>query len=332
MAAGLFLAVPAMAARAEMTFTETQGGWGGSAFDIRCGAASYLSGITVFSGYWVDGITVHCGVIDAGNLPNLFFAREAAPYNAPDHVGGWQARGETLSCGPHYAVTGLNVEQVFEWDEPDSPYVGRIQLVCQRMMPPNDAAASIISASKVPDTNDYNQSGLWLAGCPANQWAVGVHGGSGIYVDHIGLICDSAFAAATPAPVAAPAPATVSAAAAYEDTLATGAFAKSSTAALLAEAAAAKPPVPEAPPVVVLPPSQKYQPPLAKSGLRLYACASLDNKVCERPVSDIFCKQQGFVQTGTYDTGKANGPVDVINGQKCIQKTCRVFDEIVCVR
>jgi hypothetical protein len=117
MGAGLMLALTATTASADMNFSPLRGGSGGGAFDIRCGAASYVSGITVFSGWWVDGITAHCGVIDRNNLPKRFFVREAAPYNAPAHTGGWQSRGERISCGADYALIGLDLDSAVQTDE-----------------------------------------------------------------------------------------------------------------------------------------------------------------------------------------------------------------------
>lgn len=193
-------------ARAEMTFTAQHGGTGGGEFDIRCGAASYVSGITVYRGWWVDGITVRCGILDRNNLPNRFFAREVDPYNAPAHAGGYQsnrANIDELSCGPASAVIGLRVDPVSQLDGPT--FVGRIALVCQGMMPPHAVSSTVWSVSTAPDYQHGGENLRWHGapdlGCPPHQWAVGVRGGSGIYVDRIGLICDSEFTG--PAPAAA---------------------------------------------------------------------------------------------------------------------------------
>jgi hypothetical protein len=77
---------------------------------------------------------------------------------------------------------------------------------------------------------------------------------------------------------------------------------------------------------------QTFAPPLAKSGLRLYACQSLDSDVCGRPVADTFCQQQGFARTESYGTDRTKGPVETIAGETCTKKKCKVFEEIVCVR
>src|SRR6185312_10045401 len=78
--------------------------------------------------------------------------------------------------------------------------------------------------------------------------------------------------------------------------------------------------------------SQDYKPPLARSGLRLYACQTVGGGVCKQPVADLFCRQQGFGRADRFDTGKADGPAETIGGQQCTKKKCNVFDQIVCVR
>lgn len=80
------------------------------------------------------------------------------------------------------------------------------------------------------------------------------------------------------------------------------------------------------------PTSQTYKPPRLASGLRLYACQTLDSDVCKRPVADMFCQQQGFARADRYDTGKAKGPAETLGGETCTDKKCKVFDKIVCVR
>jgi hypothetical protein len=94
-------------------------------------------------------------------------------------------------------------------------------------------------------------------------------------------------------------------------------------------AAAPDPPPPAPQPQ---PASQQYAPPMSKNGLRLYACQSLDGKVCEQPVADMFCQQQEFVRADAFKTGKTKDPTETIAGEACTKKTCRVFNTIVCVR
>jgi hypothetical protein len=197
------------AAQADMTFTKQRGGSGGSEFDIRCGAASYVSGIDVHRGWWVDGITVRCGVLNLNNLPNRFFEREVEPYNAPAHAGGWQPNGanvDRLSCGSNNALIGLQVDPVNDLDD-GTTYVGRIGLICQGMMPPHDVGHGVSgwSVSTAPGFGHGGDHLRWPGApdvaCPAHQWAVGVYGRSGIYVDRIGLVCESEFTGPTPAAV-----------------------------------------------------------------------------------------------------------------------------------
>jgi hypothetical protein len=93
---------------------------------------------------------------------------------------------------------------------------------------------------------------------------------------------------------------------------------------------------PTAPPAAANPApaatTQSFAPPLAASGLRLYACLTVDSEVCGRPVADQFCQKQGFARTDSFGTDRIKGPVETIAGQTCNKKKCKAFEEIVCAR
>jgi hypothetical protein len=81
-----------------------------------------------------------------------------------------------------------------------------------------------------------------------------------------------------------------------------------------------------------LPPSQEFAPPLAKSGLRLYACQTVGGNACGGIVANAFCQQQGFVQAQGLDTDSRKVQAETLAGEKCAKKKCKVFERIICVR
>jgi hypothetical protein len=84
--------------------------------------------------------------------------------------------------------------------------------------------------------------------------------------------------------------------------------------------------------VATSPASQTFQPPLTKSGKRLYACQDFAGNGCGAPVAAAFCKQQGFVKAAKLDTQSQKVQAETLDGQLCSKKKCRVFDLIVCAR
>jgi hypothetical protein len=83
---------------------------------------------------------------------------------------------------------------------------------------------------------------------------------------------------------------------------------------------------------VPLPPVKPFEPPLAKSGLRLYACQTVGGSACGGVVANAFCQQQGFVQAQGFDSDTQKIEAETLAGQKCTKKKCKVFERIVCVR
>jgi hypothetical protein len=78
------------------------------------------------------------------------------------------------------------------------------------------------------------------------------------------------------------------------------------------------------------PTSQSFEPPLTKSGKRLYACQDFKGNGCGAPVAAVFCQQQGFAKAGKLDTQTEKVKAETLDGRACDKKKCRVFDLIVC--
>ena len=290
---------PLSMAHAAMTFTPARPGLGGGAYDIRCGAASYLSGVTAHSGWWMDAITVHCGLIDRNNLPSRFFAREVAPYNANAQTGGsGGGKHENITCGPNYAVVGIEIDAAEQTDESGYvAYVGQFRLVCQRMDAPNDTVRSVWSVSTRPqDGSGGVRPHFTDAYCPPGQWAVGVFGRSGIYIDSMGLVCDVAFSAPLPPPPVVAVPAEK-------------ATKKNNGAVLQALGRFPTPTI---------------------DGNGVDICLHWGTS-CGAPAADEFCRRNGFAAS-TANTIRNDAPPTLVLGDNavCTDPTCDRFADITC--
>jgi hypothetical protein len=93
---------------------------------------------------------------------------------------------------------------------------------------------------------------------------------------------------------------------------------------------AAAPPAPPQPAPAPLPASQEFAPPLAKSGLPLYACQTVGGESCGGPVADAFCRKLGFAGAAGFDTDTKKVQAETLTGEKCTKKKCKVFERIVC--
>jgi hypothetical protein len=80
------------------------------------------------------------------------------------------------------------------------------------------------------------------------------------------------------------------------------------------------------------PASQSFEPPVTKTGKRLYACQDFDGKGCGAPVAAAFCQEQGFAKASKLDTQTEKAKAETLDGRACEKKKCRVFDLIVCTR
>ena len=63
--------------------------------------------------------------------------------------------------------------------------------------------------------------------------------------------------------------------------------------------------------------------------MRLNSCLS-DEKTCGRAVANLFCSQHGATQAGAFDTTKGPFIAETLDGQKCGDQKCKVFEFIQC--
>lgn len=75
-----------------------------------------------------------------------------------------------------------------------------------------------------------------------------------------------------------------------------------------------------------------FEPPLTKSGARLYACQTVGGQPCGQPIADAFCKEQGFARAQSFANGLSRLRGQTLAGQKCTTMLCNVFSKIDCVK
>jgi hypothetical protein len=99
---------------------------------------------------------------------------------------------------------------------------------------------------------------------------------------------------------------------------------------LSSDAAPTEPGAPVTPEPVPAQASKNFKKPTGPSGLRLYACTSIDGNECGRPAADAFCQAQGWAEADKFDTDSKKDKAETLNGEICTKNKCKVFDYIKC--
>jgi hypothetical protein len=170
--------------QAKTSLSGTLGGGGGTPFSSYCGPNAYLTSIDVRSGAWIDGIYARCGVLGADALSFV-----SGTY--PSYVGGTGGGPATVSLGcpnNNQVVSWLEVEVVRRGG---ATYVSNLWIDCLRIVPPGDRPGST-GPRRGENLADASYERAGFLKCPEGRWAVGLYGTAGIYIDSIGLICDTA--------------------------------------------------------------------------------------------------------------------------------------------
>jgi hypothetical protein len=160
---------------------------GGAPFRVTCAPGSYLTGFSGKAGAWIDNMTIVCAPWLEGERRLM----EAVVLE--DHMVGRSDGGEATSstCPAGWVISGPYRPTFSWWD--DSGLVHSIEFNCT---PPEIESDSRIprafgSASSVdPSANDYiGKLPQAPDACPPEEFATGIHGRSGLFVDAVGLIC-----------------------------------------------------------------------------------------------------------------------------------------------
>jgi hypothetical protein len=171
------------------TMTEVFGGPGGGRFSMTCATGNYLVGFRARAGGWVEAIGLLCASFDATtNKVGANFTRER-------WTGGKGGTEQEVYCAPGEGVTGIGLAHT-RGGGLERQYVNTVDIRCQHRQ---EITTGCISSgegcgyipAKVIGTivftvGEYRYDRLY---CPSNEFATGIQGRSGIFIDAIGLIC-----------------------------------------------------------------------------------------------------------------------------------------------
>lgn len=214
--AGAVLAVTLTNPAAAEFRTPAEGGPGGNPFSLKCptgqwGAWSqtYLVGVNMRLGALMDYVELICALVDPQSVQKSVRFAYTLPAEAmprPRGAGGTGGKGfYAAQCSSFdQVVTQLRVETASYLEKGQfKAFVADASVGCLHMNPPKDFAAPTGTHRVGAGYDKANYAWLDPLSCPPGQWAVGIHGRAGQYVDRLGLICDTQFQApAAPPPMA----------------------------------------------------------------------------------------------------------------------------------
>jgi hypothetical protein len=161
---------------------------GGNGFRVECPSGSYLTGFSGRAGAWIDTMTIACSPWLPGER------RLGDPTLLEDRSVGTSGDGEPTASGCPAGWVILNETLLFsQWD--DSGLLHSITFDCT---PVEAAWRQIIPrsfGSRAPHTKqrpEWGYSPVKYHLCPRGEFATGIHGRSGLFIDAFGLICGSA--------------------------------------------------------------------------------------------------------------------------------------------
>jgi len=186
------------------------GGPGGGAFRLACGRDEFLVGVYVKSGTWIDAIGLKCapfrGVPSTTGWVEGSFKRPAI--NTPFFGGQGGGAPREVVCAPDRFVSKLQFGFTINTDG-HPMYLDYVQISCKPV-----GFSTVEVTTLCLETGD-GCKGRWLGDfpggfsvvppvqqeCPISEWASGIRGRHGIYVDALGLVCKR-----QPEPIVSPAP------------------------------------------------------------------------------------------------------------------------------
>lgn len=179
---------------ASATMTEVYGGPGGGGFRMTCDAGHFVVGFRANAGAWVTGVGLICA-------PYIHSRNSVGTErNGRGWAGGSSGTPQEVYCSPNQAVTGIALAHTRGNNLPRQ-YVNTVALMCQYQQEADRCISSgegcgpiggIVKKAGVPGVyvhrteHGYQYDMMY---CPAGEYATGIQGRSGIYVDAMGLIC-----------------------------------------------------------------------------------------------------------------------------------------------
>lgn len=199
-------AFAAFSGTAVASMTEVFGGPGGRAFSMTCEDGHFLVGLRARAGAWVDGIGLVCAPFDPES------GKVASALVPAGWTGGTGGMAQEIACRRGEAVTAVGLAHT-RGGGLERQYVNTVDIGCDHaaqmdrcissgegcgQIPSRRVGMQSVSIKhplipqigvKTPDLSkrvEYRYDGLY---CLDDEYATGIQGRSGVYVDAIGLIC-----------------------------------------------------------------------------------------------------------------------------------------------
>lgn len=175
-------------AQAQDYTSDSWGGRGGAPFSLRCAEGDYLVGISARSGDWVDAVAPMCARWEASQ--QRFLQPEAAALR-----GGPGGDAHEYACHRDSAITYIDVEKLGG----QRANVTMLYLGCRSIR--TQANTSNYQIGTTREDRELRADGLETSHvglsdlfgehlqCHDGDYAVGIYGAAGVYLDRIGLIC-----------------------------------------------------------------------------------------------------------------------------------------------
>lgn len=168
--------------------SDSNGGPGGAPFTLRCAEGDFLVGVSVRSGDWIDAVAPQCARWDAARQ------RFLPPGVGPMQGGGGGDPSEHV-CPNDSAIAYIQVEQL----PGQRGNVTMLALGCHSVR--TLASTSLHQFGTTREDRELRAAGVESSTitldnffgehlqCHDGDFAVGIYGGAGVYLDRIGLIC-----------------------------------------------------------------------------------------------------------------------------------------------
>jgi hypothetical protein len=158
-----------------------QGGPGGGPFTLQCAPGTYLLGVGLHTGQWVDSIRANCLPYDPATDQ---FVRPSQGPSFTQFTGGSGGAPAIVQngCSPERYVSGVKIGFTRDGNRP--LYIDNVEVHC-RVLSGYGGDQSVC----IPAADGCGYGLAFTVDCPPGQAAIGLFGRSGVYVDALGLIC-----------------------------------------------------------------------------------------------------------------------------------------------
>ena len=166
--------------------TPVAGGPGGAPFVLRCDEGRFLSGIAVQKIAWIHYVEPQCSEV---TFNSGFRRSPGGTQFSKAGVGNFDIdNAASARCRDlEFIVFGLFPTRVVT---SSGAFLGTFSVACRRMATGfEQEPQSYFHDIHIDRAPDASYVPLGALSCGNGQWAVGIHGGAGLYVDSLGLIC-----------------------------------------------------------------------------------------------------------------------------------------------